>query len=80
MKRASDFNAVENNTLFELRDVHDVPFSFREKVRKEWWKFTIPQFFTAYKPDEIEEWDEDKILEHLAAISEIKHSEKGGGK
>jgi hypothetical protein len=52
--------------------VDDVPFPFVKQARRFWWKYVIPQYFPAYKPNEIDEWPADVILEHLAAISEIK--------
>jgi hypothetical protein len=63
----------------QLGDVDDVPYSFVQQAREKWWKYLIPQFFPAYTPNEIEEWPADVILEHLAAISEIRKAVKTDG-
>lgn len=60
--------------------VDNVPFSYVEKVRDQWWKYVIPYNFNGYKPIEIDEWPAEVILEHLAAIREIKRQTKGGEK
>lgn len=63
-----------------MGSVDDVPFSYVKDVRKQWWKYTIPQFFNAYKPTDIEQWPAEVILEHLAAIAEMKRQNKGDEK
>jgi hypothetical protein len=49
-----------------------------KKVREQWWKYLIPQYFSAYKTEEIEQWPKDKILEFLAACQEFERQRKGG--
>jgi hypothetical protein len=56
-----------------LGSVDDVPYSYTQQVKKEWWKYVISQYFPAYKPIEIDEWPAEMILEHLAICREIKN-------
>jgi hypothetical protein len=55
--------------------VDNVPFSYVQKANRQWWKYTIAQTFPAYTPMEIEQWSADVILEHLAAVKEIKRQQ-----
>lgn len=61
-----------------MGSIDNVPFSYDQKANRNWWKYVIPQNFPAYKPTEIDEWDIDTILEHLAAIREMKRQNRGG--
>ena len=59
-----------------MRNIADIPLSYIQKVNREWWKYEIPQYFHAIKPSDIDEWDTDTILTHLAAVKEFKEREK----
>lgn len=58
-----------------MRDAQSVPFSYLQRVNKQWWRYRIPEIFPAYKPSDIDLMDADEILEHLAAIAEIEKRE-----
>lgn len=50
--------------------------SYTDKVNREWWKYEIAYTFHAICPEEVEAWDADKILTHLAAIQELRRREE----
>lgn len=58
-----------------MGSIDDVPHSFMLQKRREWWKYEIPYYFRAIKPSEIDEWDTDTILIHLAAVKDFKQRE-----
>lgn len=59
-----------------MRSIDHVPHFFIEQANKQFWRYLIPEYFPAYRPEDVDLLDHDEILEHLAAIHERRKREQ----
>lgn len=59
-----------------MRGIDYVPQFYIEQANKQFWRYLIPEYFPAYKPEDIDLLNQEEILEHLAAIHERRKREQ----